>query len=238
METVLLELGKIDDCCSRNPTHGSFRMISSEYIPQDRLIRFQKIKKTIELAYERVFQSLNEKSALPYVPDIYPVPFMITKTYTVHARVVKVLFYSIAYPDKNNFERFAMYPTLTLIERLPDSLIGVIGHEIAHIISLKGRVSITKSDLNLALRNRQQSARSKEEKAKAVYKYFGEPVLSEIIRWDRISMQNEIEQIVSKDVQLVGQQSFDKMIFKEKLEEYHDFIKSKLSDSEQRLTES
>ena len=82
----------------------------------------------------------------------------------------------ISYPDKSNFERYAIYPTLTLIERLPDYLTGVIGHEIAHIMSLKGKTSITKADLNLALRNRQQHARSKEKIAKAVYKYFGEPV--------------------------------------------------------------
>jgi hypothetical protein len=44
---------------------------------------------------------------------------MITRISTIHARMSKVLFYSVAYPDKNNFERFAIYPTLTLIERYP-----------------------------------------------------------------------------------------------------------------------
>jgi hypothetical protein len=46
-------------------------------------------------------------------------------------------------------------------------------------------------------------------------------------------MQKEIEEIVSKDVQLVSQQSFDRMIFKEKLEGYHDFIKSRLEGLEE-----
>jgi hypothetical protein len=158
---------------------------------------------------------------------------MITKTYTVHARVVKVLFYSIAYPDKSNFERFAIYPTLTLIERLPDCLVGAIDHEIAHIIALEGKVSISKSDLNLALRYREENAKSKENKAQAVYKYFGEPELSEIIRWDRISIQRYIEEIVSNGIQLTSQPGFDRMVFKEKLERYYDFIRSKLSESEQ-----
>jgi hypothetical protein len=208
-------------------------MISSECIPQDRLIRFQKIMETIELAYKRVIESLGEKSAIPYVPNIYPVPFMITKTYAVHARVVKVLFYSIAYPDKSNFENFAIYPTLSLIERLPDCLIGAIGHEIAHMIALEGKVSISRPDLNLVLKNRQENAESKEKRAHAAYKYFSEPVLSEIIRWDRVSMQKDIGEIVSNGIQLINQQSFDRMVFKEKLEEYHDFIKSKLVESEQ-----
>ena len=48
-------------------------------------------------------------------------------------------FIVLKYPDKNNFERFAIYPTLALIERLPNHLAGVIGHEQPHIIALKGR---------------------------------------------------------------------------------------------------
>ena len=55
-------------------------MISSEYIPEDQLERFENIEKTIELAYNRVVESLTEKSVLPYMPNIYPVPFMIAKT--------------------------------------------------------------------------------------------------------------------------------------------------------------
>lgn len=81
-------------------------MISPDYISEDRLVYFVKMQKTIKLAYNQVTESLSEK-VLPYNPNIYPVPFMIAKTYTVHARVVRVLFYSIVYPDKDNFERFA-----------------------------------------------------------------------------------------------------------------------------------
>jgi hypothetical protein len=84
-------------------------MISPDYISEDRLVYFVKMQKTIKLAYNQVTESLSEK-VLPYNPNIYPVPFMIAKTYTVHARVVRVLLYSIVYPDKDNFERFAIYP--------------------------------------------------------------------------------------------------------------------------------
>jgi hypothetical protein len=209
-------------------------MISPEYISEDRLVYFVKMQKTIKLAYNQVTESLSEK-VLPYNPNIYPVPFMIAKTYTVHARVVRVLFYSIVYPDKDNFERFAIYPTLAFIERLPGYLVGAIGHEIAHIIALDGKISISKSDLYSVLRNREESAKSKEKRAETVYKFFKEPVLSEIVKWDYISMQKETEEIVSKDVLLVSQQNFDRLVFKEKLEKYHDFIRSKLAESEQRM---
>ncbi len=157
---------------------------------------------------------------------------MITKTYTVHAKMVRVLFYSIVYPDKSNFEMLAIYPTLTLIERLSEYLTGVIGHEIAHIIALEGKVSISKSDLYSILRNREESAKSKEKKAEAAYKYFNEPVLSEIIKWDRISMQKEIEETVSKDIQLISQQGFDRIVFQKNIGNFYDFIKSKLAESE------
>ncbi|MGI0042423.1 MAG: hypothetical protein ACRD47_01820 [Nitrososphaeraceae archaeon] len=48
-----------------------------------------------------------------------------------------------------------------------------------------------------------------------------------------ISIQKNTEETVSKNVQLVNRQDFDKMIFKENLEKYHDFIRSKLAEFEQ-----
>ena len=207
-------------------------MISSEYIPKDQLVRFEKLKGSLELAYNRVIESLSDSSPLPYIPNVYPIPIMITRISTIHARMSKVLFYSVAYPDKNNFERFAIYPTLTLIERLPNYLMGVMGHEIAHIIALEGKVSVSKSDLYSILRNREENAKLKEKKAEMVYKYFDEPISSEIARWNRISMRKDIEEIVSNGVQQVNQQAFDRVIFKEGIEKFHNFIRSKLNESE------
>jgi hypothetical protein len=71
----------------------------------------------------------------------------------------------------------------------------------------------------------------KRKKRKRAYKYFNEPVLSEIIKWDRISMQKEIEETVSKDIQLISQQRFDRIVFQENLNHFYDFIKSKLAES-------
>jgi hypothetical protein len=207
-------------------------MISSEYIPKDQLVRFEKLKGSLELAYNRVIESLSDSSSLPYIPNLYPIPIMISRISTIHARMIKVLFYSVAYPDKNNFERFAIYPTLTLIERLPNYLMGVMGHEIAHIIALEGKVSVSKSDLYSILRNREENAKFKEKKAEMVYKYFDEPISSEIARWNRISMRKDIEEIVSNGVQQVNQQAFDRVIFKEGIEKFHNFIRSKLNESE------
>jgi hypothetical protein len=215
----------------KRPTN-TMSIISSDYVSNDRLVHFEKIKKTIELAYNQVIESLNEQ-VLPYMPNVYPIPFMIAKTYTVHAKMVRVLFYSIVYPDKSNFDILAIYPTLTVIERLPQYLTGMIGHEVAHIIALEGKVSISKSDLYSILRDREESAKSKEKKAKAVYKFFNESLLSEITRWDQISMQKETEEIVAKDVQLISQQKFDRIVFQEKRNHFYDFIKSKLNESEQ-----
>jgi|GEM_PF-1809506 len=207
-------------------------MISPEYIPKDQLVRYEMIKELLELAYNRVIESLREPSSLPYIPNIYPTPIMIKRIYTIHARMVRVLFYSVAYPDKSNFERFAIYPTLTLIERLPNYLTGVIGHEIAHIMALEGKVSVSKSDLYSILRNREKNVKSKEKRAEMVYEYFDEPILSEIARWNRISMRKDIEEIVSNGVQKVDQQVFDRIIFKDEIHTFYNFIRTKLDKSE------
>lgn len=65
-----------------------------------------------------------------------------------------------------------------------------------------------------------------------VYKYFDEPILSEIARWNRISMRKDIEGIVSSGVQQVDQQFFDRIIFKDEIQAFHNFIRSKLDKSE------
>ena len=207
-------------------------MISPEYIPKDQLVRYEMIKELLELAYNQVIESLREPNSLPYIPNIYPTPIMIKRIYTIHARMVRVLFYSVAYPDKSNFERFAIYPTLTLIERLPNYLTGVIGHEIAHIMALEGKVSVSKSDLYSILRNREKNVKSKEKRAEMVYEYFDEPILSEIARWNRISMRKDIEEIVSNGVQKVDQQVFDRIIFKDEIHTFYNFIRTKLDKSE------
>ena len=54
---------------------------------------------------------------------------------------------------------------------------------------------------------------NQRKKAEAAYQYFNVPVLSEIIGWDRISMQKGIEEIVSKYMQLISQERFDRIVF-------------------------
>jgi uncharacterized membrane-anchored protein YjiN (DUF445 family) len=44
-----------------------------------------------------------------------------------------------------------------------------------------------------------------------IYKYFYEPIRSEINRWDRTRMRKYIESIVSRDIQLVSQLNFDRL---------------------------
>lgn len=43
-------------------------------------------------------------------------------------------------------------------------------------------------------------------------------------------MQKDMEEIVSKNVLLISQKNFDRMIFRENLEKYYNFIRSKLAD--------
>ena len=75
---------------------------------------------------------------------------------------------SIVYPNQSNFERFVIFSTLAHVERLPGYLVWVIGYEIAHIISLEGRVSLSKSDIHSVLKSREYAkSRERSEKFRA-----------------------------------------------------------------------
>jgi hypothetical protein len=191
--------------------------------------RYESIRQQADLAYQQVISSLTDKTLLHYNPNVYLVPFMIVKKYKVGSYLTKVLFYSLAYPDVKDFHKFAIYVNVHLIEKYPNHLHGIIGHEIAHIIASRGRVEITKKDLALILKDRLSYIQTKEESARNIYSYFEEPIQSNIKKWNVQSALKDTEDSVSKDSQLVNQESFDKLIFRDKLEDYKQFIISSLN---------
>jgi predicted SprT family Zn-dependent metalloprotease len=191
--------------------------------------RYESIRQKAGFAYQQVISSLTDKSLLHYNPNVYPIPFMIVKKYKVRSYLTKVLFYNLTYPDVKDFHKFAIYINVHLIEKYPNHLHGIIGHEIAHIIASRGRVEITKKDLALILKDRLSYIQSKEKSAQNIYSYFPEPIQSNIKKWNLQSALKETENSVSKDSQLVNQESFDKLIFGDKLEDYKQFIKFNLN---------
>ena len=208
-------------------------LIASHYIQG--LGKDESIQQKIELAYEQVVNSLTDKSILPYYPNLYPIPFMIFKKYKFGFYLTTVKFYSLTYSDAKDFHKFAIYINLSLIEKYPNYLQGVIGHEIAHIIASKGRVELSKEDLALILKDRLSYINAKEKSAKNIYSYFAEPIQSMIKEWNIQSALQEIEDSIARDTQLVTQEYFDKMIFGDKLEDYKRFIKfnlNKVNESE------
>ena len=201
-------------------------LIISDFI--QKLGKYEPIVQKLELAYEKVISSLTDKSVIPYYPNLYPIPFMIIKTYRVRFYPTRVLFYSLTYPDVNDFHKFGIYIYKGLIENFPNLLPGVIGHEIAHVIASKGRVEFTKEDLALILKDRLGYMHIKEKYAKDVYCCFAKEIQSKIKEWNIQSTQQEIEESISKDAQLVNQECFDKLIFGDKLEDYKQFVKFNL----------
>jgi Zn-dependent protease with chaperone function len=146
-----------------NCLHQFLILIISDFIQN--LGKYEPIVQKLEAAYQQVITSLPDKSVIPYYPNLYPVPFMIIKRYRVRLYLTQVLFYSLAYPDVDDFHKFAIYIYEGLIENFPSLLPGVIGHEIAHVIASKGRVELTKEDLALILKDRLGYINAKEKKA-------------------------------------------------------------------------
>jgi hypothetical protein len=182
----------------------------------------------VQSAYEQVINSLVDKSLIPYIPNIYPVPFMVIKRYRVRFYTTRVLFYALTYPDAKDFTKFAIYIYESLIDKFPN-LSGLIGHEVAHVIASKGRVGLTKDDLALSLKDRLAYINAKEKSAEDVYYCFTKEIQSKIKEWDMYSRKQEIEDYITKDAELVDQESFDKRVFGDRLEEYKQFVKFNLN---------
>ena len=191
--------------------------------------RCEPVIQNLQSAYEQVINCLIDKSVIPYYPNIYPVPFMIIKRYRVRFYTTHVLFYALTYPDVKDFTKFAIYIYEGLIEKFQNSLPGLIGHEIAHVIASKGRVELTKEDLVLILKDRLSYINAKEKSAEDVYYCFTKEIQSKIKEWDIYSRTQEIEDYITKDAELVNQEYFDKRVFGDRLEDYKQFVKFNLN---------
>jgi hypothetical protein len=138
------------------------------------------------------------------------------------------LFYALTYPDVKDFTKFAIYIYESLMDKFPN-LSGLIGHEVAHVIASKGRVGLTKDDLALSLKDRLAYINAKEKSAEDVYYCFTKEIQSKIKEWDMYSRKQEIEDYITKDAELIDQESFDKRVFGDRLEDYKQFVKFNLN---------
>jgi hypothetical protein len=191
--------------------------------------RFRHAKAAIGKSYKAVIDSLSDKSMLPYDPIIYPIPFMWSRKYKTGGRLARALFYSLCYPDVLDFTKFSIYIVISVFEKFPDHLVvGLIGHEIAHIIAAKGEVKMSEEDLSRLLRSWPEFVEAKERMASRVYSYFGEPIRSMIERWNQIALQSETKCAVAQGMQLVDKEQFDRLVFGERIADFKQFIEVNL----------
>jgi hypothetical protein len=57
----------------------------------------------------------------------------------------------------------------------------------------------------------------------------------QIVGWDHISIQKDTEKTMPKNVMMVSRQNFDRIVFRDKLEKYHNSVRSKLAEPEKRI---
>jgi hypothetical protein len=178
---------------------GALALISDRYLMNDE--RFRHAKVAVGKSYQGVIDSLSDKSMLPYDPIIYPIPFMLSRKYKTGRELARALFYSLSYPDVSDFTKFSIYIVVSVFERFPDHLVGLIGHEIAHIIAAKGEVKLSEEDLSRLLRSWPEFIEYKERMASRVYLYFREPTRSMIEEWNQIALRSETERAVAQGMQ-------------------------------------
>jgi hypothetical protein len=198
-------------------------LVSDRYLMNDE--RFTRAKVAIEKSYQGIIDSLAaDKSMLPYDPIIYPIPFMLSRKYKTGRELARALFYSLSYPDVSDFTKFSIYIVVSVFERFPDHLVGLVGHEIAHIIASKGEVKLSEEDLSRILRSWPEFIEGKERMASRVYPHFKEPTRSMIEGWNQIALQSETERAVAQGMQLVDKEEFDRLVFGERIADFKRFI--------------
>ncbi len=205
---------------------GALALVSDRYIMNDE--RFTHAKVAIEKSYQGVIDSLSDKSMLPYDPIIYPIPFILSRKYKRGRELARALFYSLSYPDVSDFTKFSIYIVVSIFEKFPDHLVGLIGHEIAHIIAAKGEVKLSEEDLSRLLKSWPEFIEDKERMASRVYLYFREPTRSMIEGWNQIALQSETECAVAQGMQLVDKEQFDRLVFGERIADFERFIEVNL----------
>ena len=201
-------------------------LVSDRYLINDE--RFTHAKVAIKKSYQGVIDSLPDKSMLPYDPIIYPIPFMLSRKYKTGRELARALFYSLSYPDVSDFTKFSIYMVVSVFEKFPDHLVGLIGHEIAHIIAAKGEVKLSEEDLSRLLRSWPEFIEDKQRMASRVYLYFREPTRSMIEGWNQIALQSETEHAVAQGMQLVDKKQFDRLVFGERIADFERFIEVNL----------
>ena len=201
-------------------------LVSDRYLMNDE--RFTHAKVAIEKSYRGVLDSLSDKSMLPYDPNIYPIPFMLSRKYKTGRELAQALFYSLSYPDVSDFTKFSIYIVVSVFEKFPDHLVGLIGHEIAHIIAAKGEVKLSEEDLSRFLRSWSEFVEDKERLASSLYPYFKEPTRSMIEGWNQIALRSQTEHAVAQGMQIVDKKQFDMLVFGERIADFKRFIEVNL----------
>jgi len=124
--------------------------------------------------------------------------------------------------------KFSIYIVVSVFEKFPDHLVGLIGHEIAHIIAAKGEVRLSEEDLRLILRSWLDFIEAKERIASRIYSYFRKPTKSMIETWNVVALQPETEHAIARGIQLVDKEQFDRLIFGERIADFNRFIELNL----------
>jgi len=182
--------------------------IDLRFLNKPQRLKFEKSKKDFFIeAYEKTLDCLLKTSDLNYYPNVYIIPFVPIQISESGEDVYHKVFYNCGFWDPEDFSRFAMFPTLSFIKRLPQKYVSAsIAHELAHVICYKNLNNSYLKYIKMFLKEGYLSQDiMKEKDATSYYNQFKDPVKSWLFEWDRVKngKENEVlrgSQIIDYDV--------------------------------------
>jgi hypothetical protein len=167
-----------------------------------------------------VFSSIKEPTKLPYIPVVYVISWVPMKELRSGSTIARLYHYNLIFVDPKNFERYAIFSTLNFLDRFQDYIGGGLGHEVAHIIQVKGKIEVELLQIFQYIKDPIQAEGKKEVDAKEFYELFNEPVQSTIRKWNELSKYQEIMDEVAYDAEIVNMKRFCELIFGDKEQQF------------------
>jgi hypothetical protein len=204
-------------------------IIKTDKLTGQYLKRFGKISAQVAKSYDLALQALIDPTILSYVPVVRVTPFVVVKLRKMEVGLVRQTYYGLTYVDSDDFGRFAIYPSLDVLEKFPHYASAIFGHELAHIIDLGGKPKATREELvGLAVAPLKEEQRREARADRALSNFTPEfqPLVKE---WDGVSKNADSKQfLVEKAWTVTGEQFRSFMFSKDKKKKLDEVLKSEI----------
>ena len=186
------------------------------------LKRFQRIQQDVAASYTLALDSLSDKSRLPYPPVVRVTPFVIVKYRRSGGSLYRQTYYAFTFVDVENFDRFAIYPSLDFLEKFPNYVAAGLAHELGHVMAFNNQSVSIESMVEVIATPLKAERRKEEDMVKALEAF--DPKFKEvIIEWNGVSLNKDSKEFLVENARQVTGDQFESLMFgkrKKLLDEY------------------